>query len=78
MRGFARFHQRESERIKLGRLQGIDPEETVVDPNEQEEYKQLGYWLCKRLHSFGPTFIKIGQTLSTRADLFTRYRPCWS
>ncbi len=69
VRGFSRFHHQEFERIKLGREKGIDPEEMIVDPAEQEEYRQLGKWLCNRLHELGPTFIKIGQTLSTRADL---------
>ena len=69
VRGFSRFHQQEFERIKLGRLKGIDPEEIIVNPAEQEEYRQLGQWLCNSLHELGPTFIKIGQTLSTRADL---------
>jgi predicted unusual protein kinase regulating ubiquinone biosynthesis (AarF/ABC1/UbiB family) len=67
--GFAKFHQKEFERIKISRLQGIDAEEVIVDTGEQEEYRRLGRWLCDRLHNLGPTFIKIGQTLSTRADL---------
>ncbi len=69
VRGFSRFHQKEFERIKISREKGIDVEETIVEPAEQEEYRHLGRWLCDRLHNLGPTFIKIGQTLSTRADL---------
>jgi predicted unusual protein kinase regulating ubiquinone biosynthesis (AarF/ABC1/UbiB family) len=67
--GFSKFHQKEFERIKLSRLKGIDVEEIIVDGSDQEEYRHLGRWLCDRLHNLGPTFIKIGQTLSTRADL---------
>lgn len=67
--GFYKFHKKEFERIKLSRKKGIDPEETIVEAGEQEEYRHLGRWLCERLHNLGPTFIKIGQTLSTRADL---------
>lgn len=67
--GFAKFHKREFERIKLSRERGIDAEELIVEDSEQEEYRRLGRWLCDRLHNLGPTFIKIGQTLSTRADL---------
>src|SRR5271156_804931 len=67
--GFYKFHKKEFERIKISRQQGIDVEEVIVDVNEQEEYRRLGRWLCDRLHNLGPTFIKIGQTLSTRADL---------
>ncbi len=69
VRGFSKFHQREFERIRASRATGVDVEESIVGPSEQEEYRRLGRWLCDRLHSLGPTFIKIGQTLSTRADL---------
>jgi len=69
VRGFSRFHQREFDRIKASRETGIETEEIVLEDEEQEEYRRLGRWLCARLHSLGPTFIKIGQTLSTRADL---------
>ncbi len=69
VRGFSKFHKKEFERIKLSRQQGIDAEEIIVEGDEQEEYRRLGRWLCDRLHGLGPTFIKIGQTLSTRADL---------
>jgi len=69
VRGFAEFHQLEYERLALSKAQGIDPEETVLSKEDVLKYRELGKWLCKRLTEFGPTFIKIGQTLSTRADL---------
>ncbi len=69
VRGFSRFHKREFERIKMSRQTGIDAEEIIIDADEEKEYRLLGRWLCERLHNLGPTFIKIGQTLSTRADL---------
>ena len=46
-----------------------DHEEEALSASEFEEYRKLGRWLRDRLHGLGPTFIKIGQTLSTRADL---------
>lgn len=46
-----------------------DTEERALSSEEYEEYRALGAWLCARLHDLGPTFIKIGQTMSTRADL---------
>ncbi len=46
-----------------------DAEERALSSEEYEEYRVLGAWLCDQLHRLGPTFIKIGQTLSTRADL---------
>lgn len=68
VRGFARYHASEFERMKE-RAPGMDMEEAALTSEKYEEYRRLGSWLCKKLHSLGPTFIKIGQTLSTRADL---------
>lgn len=69
VRGFARYHSQEFERIAGHRASGMDMEEAVLTTQENDEYRRLGRWLCTKLHSLGPTFIKIGQTLSTRADL---------
>ncbi len=46
-----------------------DAEEVALSSEDYEEYRVLGAWICRQLHELGPTFIKIGQTLSTRADL---------
>ncbi len=62
VRGFARYHAAEHERMKRDDVGG-------TDPSEEAAYHKLGLWLRNRLHKLGPTFIKIGQTLSTRADL---------
>jgi len=67
--GFARYHAAEYQRAEVQRLAGGDLEEAVLSGAEYEEYRQLGKWLRNQLHDLGPTFIKIGQTLSTRADL---------
>lgn len=64
--GFARYHMEEFERTSK---EGADIEAAVLTSEKYEEYRLLGAWLLKRLHALGPTFIKIGQTLSTRADL---------
>lgn len=64
--GFARYHMDEFERTSKP---GGDVEAAVLTDEKYEEYRLLGAWLLKRLHALGPTFIKIGQTLSTRADL---------
>lgn len=64
--GFARYHMDEFERTSKD---GSDIENAVLSDEKYEEYRLLGAWLLKRLHDLGPTFIKIGQTLSTRADL---------
>ncbi len=69
VRGFARYHAAEYKRAEEQRLVGGDLEEAVLSGDEYEEYRQLGKWLRTQLHELGPTFIKIGQTLSTRADL---------
>lgn len=69
VRGFSRFHSEEFERIAGQRAQGKDMEEAVLTAEQNDQYRQLGRWLCRQLHDLGPTFIKIGQTLSTRADL---------
>jgi hypothetical protein len=68
VRGFAKYHAEEHARMETQRAAGIDLEEAILSGKEYEEYRQLGAWLRDRLHSLGPTFIKIGQTLSTRAD----------
>ncbi|MBX9689946.1 MAG: AarF/ABC1/UbiB kinase family protein [Candidatus Obscuribacterales bacterium] len=73
--GFARYHQAEFERMaKEAELSGESPsagdnEATAATAEEYEEYRKLGRWLRTRLFNLGPTFIKIGQTMSTRADL---------
>jgi len=64
--GFARYHMDEFERTSK---EGSDVESAVLSDEKYEEYRLLGAWLLKQLHALGPTFIKIGQTLSTRADL---------
>lgn len=69
VRGFAKYHAEEHARMETARNAGIDIEEAILSGQEYEEYRQLGAWLRDRLHALGPTFIKIGQTLSTRADL---------
>lgn len=69
VRGFARYHAAEFERMSRLEDAGEDMEERVFADEEYEEYRRLGRWLRERLYRLGPTFIKIGQTLSTRADL---------
>ncbi|HEY9869772.1 MAG TPA: AarF/ABC1/UbiB kinase family protein [Candidatus Obscuribacterales bacterium] len=69
VRGFARYHAAEYQRAEAEKRSGGDLEETVLTGAEYEEYRKLGRWLRNQLHKLGPTFIKIGQTLSTRADL---------
>ncbi len=69
IRGFAHYHFLEYERIQKANESDIDPEEAVLSINDYEKFKQLGSYLCKRLNQLGPTFIKIGQMFSTRADL---------
>jgi predicted unusual protein kinase regulating ubiquinone biosynthesis (AarF/ABC1/UbiB family) len=69
IRGFARFHAQEYERMARATAQGLELEDVVLTAEQSEEYRKLGAWLRDQLHNLGPTFIKIGQTLSTRADL---------
>lgn len=69
VRGFSRYHAKEYARLKKLKFEGHELVETEFTADEQDEYRKLGAWLRERLHSLGPTFIKIGQTLSTRADL---------
>jgi predicted unusual protein kinase regulating ubiquinone biosynthesis (AarF/ABC1/UbiB family) len=69
VRGFAKYHAQEYARMGVERLTGVDIEEEALTSEQYEEYRKLGRWLREKLHSLGPTFIKIGQTLSTRADL---------
>lgn len=69
VKGFSKFHAQEFERMRRARGGSEDAEERALSSEEFEEYRILGAWLCERLHELGPTFIKIGQTLSTRADL---------
>ncbi|MBP7860606.1 AarF/ABC1/UbiB kinase family protein [bacterium] len=68
VRGFSRYHAQEFERATEAGP-GQDAEEAALSSGEYEEYRELGRWLAAKLHELGPTFIKIGQTLSTRADL---------
>lgn len=67
VRGFALYHAEEITRWQ--QKSELDPEETPLSQKDHEKYQQLGSWLRRQLHNLGPTFIKIGQTLSTRADL---------
>jgi predicted unusual protein kinase regulating ubiquinone biosynthesis (AarF/ABC1/UbiB family) len=69
VKGFSQFHEDEQRRLRSARQDGLDPEEIVLPEAESERYRKLGSWLCGQLHKLGPTFIKIGQTISTRADL---------
>lgn len=69
VRGFSVFHQKEYDQIASAKITGSELTDSELTAEENAHYKELGRWLCKRLHDLGPTFIKIGQTLSTRADL---------
>lgn len=69
VRGFSEFHLKEYNRFLEAEQSGLPVNDLAMPEQEEEHYRQLGSWLCQSLHSFGPTFIKIGQTLSTRADL---------
>jgi predicted unusual protein kinase regulating ubiquinone biosynthesis (AarF/ABC1/UbiB family) len=69
VRGFARYHSQEYERLVDERSAAADVEEAALTSEQYEEYRKLGRWLCRQLSGLGPTFIKIGQTLSTRADI---------
>ncbi len=66
VQGFSKYHAAEYAKNKEAT---DDKEEAALTSEEYEEYRVLGKWLCTKLHDLGPTFIKIGQTLSTRADL---------
>jgi predicted unusual protein kinase regulating ubiquinone biosynthesis (AarF/ABC1/UbiB family) len=68
VKGFSKHHTREFERMK-DRSDDRDPEEIALTSTEYDELRILGRKLCRQLNQLGPTFIKIGQTLSTRADL---------
>lgn len=69
VRGFSKYHAREWQRLREAKEVGKDFEEEALTSVELEEYRELGAWLREHLYRLGPTFIKIGQTLSTRADL---------
>ncbi len=69
VRGFAHYHFLEYEKVKQAKLGSTEAEETTLSLTEQEKFRQLGSYLCKQLNKLGPTFIKIGQMFSTRADL---------
>jgi len=69
VRGFSAYHAQEYARLKNAQAAGEDMEEAALSAEQYEQYRQLGRWLRHRLYTLGPTFIKIGQTLSTRADL---------
>jgi predicted unusual protein kinase regulating ubiquinone biosynthesis (AarF/ABC1/UbiB family) len=69
VRGFSKYHAGEYQRLSEMKRNGQDLEEEALSAEEFEEYRQLGRWLRESLYKLGPTFIKIGQTLSTRADL---------
>ena len=72
VRGFTRYHQAEYDRMvqesESPSADG-DLEAAALSDSEYEEYRKLGRWLREKLFNLGPTFIKIGQTMSTRADL---------
>ncbi|CAN5616922.1 hypothetical protein BH10CYA1_BH10CYA1_13060 [soil metagenome] len=68
VRGFSQHHTQEFERLK-DRSDNRDPEEIALTSDQYDQLRILGRNLCKQLSDLGPTFIKIGQTLSTRADL---------
>ncbi|MBI1271436.1 phosphotransferase [bacterium] len=68
VKGLSKFHAAEYERNRVSD-QPDDAEEAALTNEEYDEYRELGRWLTRQLHDLGPTFIKIGQTLSTRADL---------
>jgi len=69
VQGFSRYHVQEFQRMKQDAAAGRDLEERALTKEQNEEFRILGRWLCRQLHDLGPTFIKIGQTMSTRADL---------
>ncbi len=77
VKGFAKYHQAEYERMIREAEFGVEDMSPPASDNEQhamsaqefEEYRELGRWLRTKLFNLGPTFIKIGQTMSTRADL---------
>ncbi len=69
VRGFSRHHTQEFERLSKDSAANIDSEEAALTSAQYDQLRLLGRRLCKQLHDLGPTFIKIGQTLSTRADL---------
>ncbi|MBI4532301.1 MAG: AarF/ABC1/UbiB kinase family protein [Candidatus Melainabacteria bacterium] len=69
IRGFARYHTIEHQHLLAQKASGGELQETPLSSSQVEEFRRLGQWLRKRLYKLGPTFIKIGQTLSTRADL---------
>lgn len=41
-----------------------------TDPEYKVKMKHFGKWTCNELVLLGPTYIKLGQTLSTRQDVF--------
>jgi predicted unusual protein kinase regulating ubiquinone biosynthesis (AarF/ABC1/UbiB family) len=43
--------------------------DNLLDKNSSEKKHRRARWLVKELLALGPTFIKIGQSISTRADL---------
>jgi predicted unusual protein kinase regulating ubiquinone biosynthesis (AarF/ABC1/UbiB family) len=69
VRGFAAWHAFEYQRLSQLKESGHSLEEACLSDEQYEYFKKLGQWLRIKLHKLGPTFIKIGQTLSTRADL---------
>lgn len=36
----------------------------------RQSQSQIGAWLCRRISTLGPTYIKMGQFISTRSDIF--------
>jgi predicted unusual protein kinase regulating ubiquinone biosynthesis (AarF/ABC1/UbiB family) len=69
VRGFSKYHSQEFERMAADTAAGREFEEKALSQDQYDEFRALGRKLCRQLHDLGPTFIKIGQTLSTRADL---------
>ena len=54
VRGFARYHSEEYDRVVGEKNAGADVEEAVLTSTQNEEYRKLGRWLCQELHDLGP------------------------
>lgn len=69
VRGFSRYHANEYTRLRQLKETGGTAEESELSAEDAATYTELGRWLRLQLQDLGPTFVKIGQSLSTRADL---------